>query len=302
MRPLSVSGTNAAYRWPMTMVLSALLLAGCRSEPVDAPIAFLGQRDGLWQVWMIERQGAEPKPVSSEQEDVIRLSWFPDGREMLLNLQDGRLVRLNVETGAARKIDFPVQGVADAVIAPDGRRIAYSVSMVDSGDRNDIWTFDLATRKSQKLTNMPGLQHNPVWSVDGKSIYFLSASNPQSHDLWRVDAATGSSEQLTVNALYHFDPAVREDGRIAYSGNSGGDYDLWTLKPGGSPERLTEDAALDAHPSWSPDGKALVLESTREGGVSQLWRIDPKSRQLTRLTNVKGGARMPVWAPSRTTP
>ena len=279
------------------MLLASLSMAGCRTEPIDAPIAFLAQRDGLWQVWTIERSGARPEPISSEQEDVIRLSWFPDGRQLLLNLQDGRLVRLDVGTGATTKIDFPVQGVADAVISPDGRRIAYSVSMVDSGDRNDIWTFDLTTRKSQKLTNMPGLQHNPVWSVDGKSIYFLSASNSQSHDLWRVDATTGSSEQLTVNALYHFDPAVHEDGRIAYSGNSGGDYDLWTLKPGNTPERLTEDAALDAHPSWSPDGKALVLESTREGGISQLWRIDPKSRQLTRLTDIKGGARMPAWAP-----
>lgn len=302
MRPLAISGANGACRLSTTIVVVSLLLAGCRAEPVDAPIAFLGQRGGLWQVWMIETRGAEPKPVSSEQEDVIRLSWFPDGRDMLLNLQDGSLVRLNTATGAAHKIEFPVQGVADAVIAPDGRRIAYSVSMVDSGDRNDIWTFDLTTRKSQKLTNMPGLQHNPVWSADGKSIYFLSASNPQSHDLWRVDATTGSSEQLTVNALYHFDPAVREDGRIAYSGNSGGDYDLWTLKPGNTPERLTEDAALDAHPSWSPDGKALVLESTREGGISQLWRIDPKSRQLTRLTDFKGGARMPAWAPARGTP
>lgn len=298
---MRLSGMEAIPRLSVAILAVSLLLAGCRAEPVDAPIAFLGQRDGLWQVWVIERQGGEPKLVSREQEDVIRLSWFPDGREMLLNLQDGRLVRLDVETGTARNIDFPVQAVADAVIAPDGRRIAYSVSMVDSGDRNDIWTFDLTTRKSQKLTNMPGLQHNPVWSTDGKSIYFLSASSSQSHDLWRVDAATGSSEQLTVNALYHFDPAVRDDGRIAYSGNSGGDYDLWTLEPGDTPERLTEDAALDAHPSWSPDGKALVLESTREGGSSQLWRIDPETRQLTRLTNLKGGARMPVWAPARAT-
>lgn len=295
------NGPFRACLWTV-MLLASLSVTGCRTEPVDAPIAFLAQRDGLWQVWAIERSGAQPKPISSEQEDVIRLSWFPDGRELLLNLQDGRLVRLDVGTGAATKIDFPVQGVADAVISPDGRRIAYSISMVDSGDRNDIWTFDLTTRKSQKLTNMPGLQHNPVWSADGASIYFLSASNPQSHDLWRVDAATGSAEQLTVNALYHFDPAIRASGLIAYSGNSGGDYDLWTLKPGDAPQRLTEDAALDAHPSWSPDGRALVFDSTREGGMPQLWRIDPESRALSKLTNIEGGARMPAWAPVGSAP
>lgn len=297
MRHADVSGLRIPRCLLAAALSTTLLLAGCRSEPVDAPIAFVSQRDGLWQAWWIERAGAQPKPISSVKEDVIRLSWFPNGRELLLNLQDGSLVRIDAITGEAKAVDFPVAGVADAVIAPDGRRIAYSVSMVDSGDRNDIWTFDLTTGKSQKLTNMPGLQHNPVWSADGTSIYFLSASNPQSHDLWRVDATTGSAEQLTVNALYHFDPAIREDGRIAYSGNSGGDYDLWTLKPGDTPQRLTEDAALDAHPSWSPAGKTLVFESTRDGGTHQLWRIDPKSRQITRLTSIEGGARMPVWAP-----
>jgi Tol biopolymer transport system component len=136
-----------------------------------------------------------------------------------------------------------------------------------------------------------------VWSHDGKWIYYLSASSPQSHDLWRVDATTGSSEQLTVNALYHFDPAVREDALIAYSGNSGGDYDLWTLEAGESPQRLTQDPALDAHPTWSPDGRSLIFESTREGGVSQLWRIDLETRKVSRITRIDGGARMPAWAP-----
>lgn len=280
----------------------SLLLGGCRSAPADAPIAFLAQRDGLWQAWWIERAGAQPKPLSKASEDVIRLSWYPDGRELLLNLQDGSLVKVNATTGRMTKLDFPVAGVADAVISPDGRRIAYSVSMVDSGDRNDLWTYDLATGERRKLTTMPGLQHDPVWSPDGKTIYFLSAGGPQAHDLWRLDLATGSTEQLTVNALYHFDPAIRPDGLIAYSGNSDGDYDLWTLKPGKIAQRLTEDAALDARPSWSPDGRTLVFESTRDGGTHQLWRIDPDSHQSTRLTNLPGGARMPVWAPAGARP
>lgn len=298
MRQTHIRSTPSSRMLCAMALALSLLLGGCRSEPADAPIAFLAQRDGLWQAWWIERAGAQPKALSKTSEDVIRLSWYPNGRELLLNLQDGSLAKVNVANGLTTKLDFPVAGVADAVISPDGRRIAYSVSMVDSGDRNDLWTYDLATRERRKLTTMPGLQHDPVWSPDGKAIYFLSAGGPQAHDLWRLDLATGSTEQLTVNALYHFDPAVRSDGLIAYSGNEDGDYDLWTLKPGKPPQRLTRDPALDARPSWSPDGRTLVFESTRDGGTHQLWRIDPEGGQATRLTNLPGGARMPVWAPT----
>ncbi|MFZ5722123.1 MAG: TolB family protein, partial [Pseudomonadota bacterium] len=142
-----------------------------------------------------------------------------------------------------------------------------------------------------------GLQHEPAWSPDGKTIYFLSGKGGQTHDIWQVDVATGSTAQRTVNALYHFDLAAREDGAVAYSGNQGGHYDLWLLPAKGNPERLTDDAALDARPAWSPDGRSLVFESMREGVVADLWRIDVTSRQAQRLTRMPGGARMPVWSP-----
>jgi Tol biopolymer transport system component len=35
----------------------------------------------------------------------------------------------------------------------------------------------------------------------------------------------------------------------------------------------------------------------RDGTVANLWRIDVESKQAQRLTQIPGGARMPVWAP-----
>ena len=300
-QPSIRSNSRAAVRLiagSVACLIATSILFGCRSAPADAPIAFLAQSDGAWQVWWLESSRSKPKRISRLNQDVVRMSWFPGGRELLLNLQDGTLMKLDAAAAISTEVDFPADGVQDAVIDPSGKRIAYSVSFTDSGDRNDIWIYDMTNRATRKLTSMPGLQHNPTWSADGRSIYFLGGGGTQAHDIWRVDAVSGSKEQITINAYYHFDPVVRADGTLAFSGNRGGDYDVWLLSPKGEPQRITADPDLDAHPSWSPDGKALVFESTRQGGTPHLWRYDLSTKETTRLTDLSGGARMPVWAPA----
>lgn len=215
---------------------------------------------------------------------------------MLANLQDGSLVRVDIRSKTSHPMEFPFAGVLDAVVGPDGRRVAFSMTLGDSVDQNDIWTYDLADGERRKLAAMPGLQHEPVWSPDGKTVYFLSGKGQQTHDIWSVDVATGSTEQLTVNALYHFDIAARNDGALVYSGNQEGHYDLWLRPAKGEPERLTDDAALDARPAWSADGHLLVFESTRGGAVPDLWTLDIRTKEARRLTSMAGGARMPLWA------
>ncbi len=291
-------GASARLSVRSAAMALGLALLGCRAAPVETPIAFLAQGDGVWQVWSMATSDSKPVRITQLKQDVARLSWYPNGRDLLLNLQDGTLVKLDTHNGASTPLDFSTEGVLDAVIGPDGRTVAYSVSLVDSSDRNDIWLHDMATGQQRKLTTMSALQHDPVWSLDGKTIYFLSGGGQQAHDLWRVDVATVSTRQLTVGALYHFDPTVREDGTIVYSGNAGGAYDLWLLQEGDKPQPLTSDPALDARPSWSPDGRLLVFESTREDEATQLWHYELATKQMKRLTDLPGGARMPVWAPT----
>jgi TolB protein len=279
------------------VLAAGVLLVGCHREPVNTPIAFLAQADEHWQIWWMKTPGASPARLGRLPEDVSRMSWFPDGRSLLVNLQGGGWFKLDVATGEAIAIKTPAAGIFDAVVSPDGKQIAYSVSMGSSTDRNDIWTVDIATGATQKITAIPGLQHEPAWSRDGQSIYFLSGQGGPTHDIWRVDIVSRAVTQLTVNDLFHFDVAVRDDGAIAYSSNRGGHYDLWLMREDGKPERLTDDAALDARPSWSADGERLVFESTR-AGASDLWTYDLSSKTFTRITEMPGGARMPVWAPA----
>jgi dipeptidyl aminopeptidase/acylaminoacyl peptidase len=65
------------------------------------------------------------------------------------------------------------------------------------------------------------------------------------------------------------------------------------VEPGGKPEQLTHDSALEADVAWSPDGKALAYTSDKAGGLPQLWLRDlatGSDRQLTRVPNQPLGA------------
>lgn len=275
-----------------------LLLTACRPAPVDTPIAFLAQTGGTWQVWIKPRLEADPVPLTHLKQDVARISWYPSADALLVNLQNGQVLKVDAKSGRSETIRIPMPNVLDAVIGPDGRSVAFSAALADSVDQNDIWVVDSASGQLRKVAAMPGLQHEPAWSTDGKTLYFLSGpGGSETHDIWKIDLAAGGPQQVTVNALYHFDIAVRDDGAIAFSGNRGGDYDLWWQRKSGAPERLTENAALDARPSWSADGERLVYESINDG-VSQLWLLEMPAHAARSLTAIPGGARMPVWAPT----
>jgi hypothetical protein len=87
--------------------------------------------------------------------------------------------------------------------------------------------------------------------------------------------------------------------RIAYWGlrGRGGQRDLWTVAADGSETKtggteVTDDAALDWSPAWSPDGRHLHFSSTR-GGTMNLWR-----GRIDETTGRVLGAPEPLTTPS----
>ncbi|HEV2663452.1 MAG TPA: hypothetical protein VG324_00990, partial [Blastocatellia bacterium] len=100
------------------------------------------------------------------------------------------------------------------------------------------------------------------------------------------DVTTGAKRQLTGEAIGDAaQPQWSPSGaRIAYwSRRKGGQRDLWTISSaGGVPVAVTDDAAFDWNPVWSPDGKHLYFASDR-GGQMNLWRmpIEEKTGRVT---------------------
>ena len=63
--------------------------------------------------------------------------------------------------------------------------------------------------------------------------------------------------------------------------------DLWLVPvTGGKPQNLTNDAAYDIDPTWSPDGRFLAWSSDRGGGLLQIWIRDMQTGQMRQLTHI----------------
>jgi eukaryotic-like serine/threonine-protein kinase len=97
-------------------------------------------------------------------------------------------------------------------------------------------------------------------------------------------APTYAFRQLTFTDGLTYDPALSKDGRfIAYASDRSGEgnLDIWFQQLGSDEAiRLTDNAADDNEPDYSPDGKKVAFHSTREpagiylvdalGGAAQL--------------------------------
>lgn len=72
---------------------------------------------------------------------------------------------------------------------------------------------------------------------------------------------------------------------------------IWTVPVDGGPAtRLTDDLTDGAQPDWTPDGKALVFQSYRDG-TFQLWRVGADGTGLVQLTQGPFDAREPRVSP-----
>ncbi len=72
------------------------------------------------------------------------------------------------------------------------------------------------------------------------------------------------------------------DGKIIYSSETGGNWDLWTMDAdGGNQKQLTFDESKEGSATVSPDGRSVVFGVASQG----IWKIDldgGNRRQLTR--------------------
>ncbi|MEW6062516.1 MAG: S9 family peptidase, partial [Bacteroidota bacterium] len=111
------------------------------------------------------------------------------------------LVLASTQTKRPMQLDdlFTTQRVSDPQLSPDGKTIAYVVTVVDKAankTNSDIWLIPVTGGTASQLTNSPKHDRHPRWSPDGKSILFESNRNG-SFQLYLIDVATGQTTQLT---------------------------------------------------------------------------------------------------------
>lgn len=277
--------------------VTILYLLVYTNAQASSSIAYLNYHDGYWQVYVMDEEGKNQRQVTHSVGDKARHSWYPDGRHLMVNTNQGQLFKVNITSGKEDPIKTKLVGMRDAALSPDGRKIVFSLSTGDAKDANNLWLMDATGGNLKQITRKKWLQHEPTWGPAGQYVYFLSGDGKRDHDIWRINIKTKQQEQLTAGARYHFDIAVSHEGTLAYSNNRNGDYEIWTGIMGKA-KQLTHHPAMEARPHWSADGQQIVFQSNRNGRVN-IWRMTHDGQQKTQLTHNPFGARFALWQPKR---
>ncbi|MGH7536646.1 MAG: CehA/McbA family metallohydrolase, partial [Gemmatimonadales bacterium] len=196
--------------------------------------------------------------------------------------------------------------------SPDGRELVYSM-------QGSLWRQAIGSDTARQLTSGPGYDFQPDWSPDGGQVVFASYRN-DAMELRLLDLASGASDSLVAGGAVSLEPRWSPDGsRIAFvSSNFEGRWHVFIVPVGpegaiGPAERITEDRAgglpryyyhaMDQYlsPTWSPDGRELILVSNRGHvwGSGGFWRMAARAgaepREL-RYEETTWKAR-PDWSP-----
>ncbi len=254
-------------------------------------IAFVSNRTGHPEIWIMDYDGFNQRPITSYRSLSTTPRWSPDDTKLAFtSYASGNPEIYLFSLEISRRVAFPTYKGLNTTPAwsPDGKKIAFCSSM--SGDP-EIYVCDANGFNLQRLTFSPGVDISPVWNPKtGNEIAFVSdrSGSPQIYimsadgtNLRRLTTLGGdaSSPSWSPNGLF-----MAFHWRVSETGT----YDIYVMEiASGRIVQLTHDAGRNEHPSWSPDGRHLVFESTRTGS-RQIWTMLANGKDPKQLT--KAGA------------
>jgi Tol biopolymer transport system component len=239
-------------------------------SPDGKRFAFGAQRGGhdVLAILQVE-DGRRVREISAPGvEEISNPTWSPDGGSIVFAGIHGGisdLYRVDLSTGRVDALtDDPFSELHPA-FSPDGRSIAFTT---DRGPGTDLdrlaygpYRLALLDLASRRVTLVPGMEGeksiNPVWTPDGKGLYFIS-NRSGIPNVYRVALPSGRVDQITrlftgVSGITDVSPALtgaRTADRLLFTGFEDGGYNIYSLSGSrelaGRPVEEGDDAASPA--------------------------------------------------------
>lgn len=207
----------------------------------------------------------------------------PDERFVAFSKNGGSRYQLAVmplAPGARSRILWSGDGFQQAYTpawSPDGKQIAFSVWK--RGGARDILVVDVATGEITAITSDRALDLHPVFSPDGRYIYY-SSDRTGIYNVYAYDRVADKTWQVTNVLGYALMPEVSPDGKhMTYTGivDNGNDIFEITLDPA---RWLVPEPYIDDRPEAKliRDDSAAISEPRP---YRPLATLAPKSYKLT---------------------
>ena len=202
-------------------------------------------------------------------------------------------LRLTVRDRSGREVQRPsVRTPWTPRVAPDGHTVLHGSS--GSGG-SELWTTDLRTGRSRRLT-ADGVDANDAqWSPDGRLLAY-STSGPGGKGVSVRPAAGGVARPLTRGDGSWFPTDWLPDGRaLLATADRGGSRDVMVLPIDGSAARPYAATPADERAARiAPDGRWVAYQSDESGRAEVYVDGHPTPGRRARIS-VDGGVH-PVWS------
>ncbi|MEM7277122.1 MAG: peptidase S41, partial [Pseudomonadota bacterium] len=178
-------------------------------SPDGTQIAFSATVAGNQDVYVVARAGGPVVRVTNHPARDFVLDWHVDGEQVLFKstMQSPRAVynqMFSVKAIGGLPKRLPLPYVESASLSADGKTVVFSYlrdfqeevwKRYLGGRAPDLWSFDLTTLESTRLTRHPGPDSDPMLIAD--DLYFLSERGPkQRSNLWQHQGEE-SARQIT---------------------------------------------------------------------------------------------------------
>jgi hypothetical protein len=185
-------------------------------------------------------------------------------------------------------------------LSPDARAVAseiYTLPPPTFRRRRDLYVWSFERGDMTRLTDEPTEDGMPVWSRDGRTVFFAS-NRDGVFNVYSVPVdGASAAERLLQSSYPNYPTALSPDGRLITMFGQGGRLDIGaiTLGPPVTHAPLLVAPEGQANGVVSPDGRWLAYESDISGQNEVYVRplTDPSSRRWK--VSVDGGAK-PRWS------
>ena len=222
--------------------------------------------------------GSAPPRIVGPSATCLTGAWSPDGKFVYVTAETDayHIWRQAFPDGKPEQITLGPTSQVGVAVASDGKSAITAVGNDDS----TIWLHD---KDGDRQLSTNGSADSPLFSADGKTLYFLVA-NGQSlkHELWKRDLAGGDQENVLPGYSMQSYSVSRDGKLVAFSvTNRDGHASIWVAPAdrSASPVKLTPSGGNEDTPHFLPNDDLIFRLIERDHNYVYRMKMDGSGRE-----------------------